>query len=186
MKYYFVLVSLLLVSSCSEIKHYENLSKKSGVLQSASIGSELYRVHKQRDLPNVFGKADIHGGKVDEGFTELRFMGLTDNGKIIFRLTDIDIVSNENVFTRYGASRSVISSSSTANATLYGDTAYGSSNTSSTVTHYEKPKARITKLPPNTVEFAFKPSDKVLELDGVNIEIKAVSKYSIKYILHTK
>jgi len=172
------------LSSCADIKHYENFSKETGSLQTASIGSELYRIHKQRDLPNVFGKADLWGGKIDEGFAELRFMGITEDGKVIFRLTDIDIQSNETVFTRYGVSRSTIHSNTNANASVYGNTAYGTSSTNATITRHEKPEARITKLPPSTVEFVFDPTVKILKLEGVSVEIIETTQYSLSYILH--
>lgn len=172
------------MAGCAQIQHYEQVSKSLSEMHTASIGSELYRISKTRDLPNAFGKADVWGGKVNEGYSELRFMGLTEDGDIIFRLTDIDIESNESVFTRYGISKSTINSNTTANATAYGNSAYGSAQTNTTISHYDKPQATITKLPPNTVEFVFKPQDKSLPLDGITVEIVDVQKYSIKYILH--
>lgn len=160
------------------------MSKKPNISHTVSIGNELYRIQKQRDLPNVFGKADIYGGKVEEGFTELRFMGIADDGKIIFRLTDIDIQSNETVFTRYGASRTTINSNSSANVSVYGNSAIGSGNTNTLITKQEKPEAQITKLPPNTVDFVFDPKEKYLKLEGVTVEVLDASKYSLSYILH--
>lgn len=177
---------LLLLSACAQIQHYEHVSKPIGVQLTASIGSELYRIQKERDLPNAFGKADIWGGKVNEGFSELRFMGLTDDGRVVFRLTDIDIVSNETVFTRYGFSHSTINTRTTANASMVGNTAYGTANSNSVVTHYEKPKAQITTLPPGTVEFAFDPKERVLNLESISLEIEQVSEYSISYVLHKR
>ncbi|WP_299176751.1 hypothetical protein [uncultured Neptuniibacter sp.] len=184
MKLVSILALCLLMLGCSQIQRYETVSKTIGTQQTAAIGSELYRVNKTRDLPNAFGKADVWGGKVNEGYSELRFMGLTNDGKIIFRLTDIDIESNESVFTRYGTSRSTINSNTTANASVYGNTAYGSANTNTTVSHYEKPEATITQLPPNTIEFVFDPSDKMLPLEGITIEVLQVKTYSISYVLH--
>ena len=174
----------VVLSSCAEIKHYENISKETDVLQTASIGSELYRIQKQRDLPNVIGKADVWGGKIDEGFTELRFMGVTEDGKVIFRLTDVDIQSNETVFTRYGVSRSTIQSNTNANASAYGNTASGTSTTRATIIHHDKPEARVTQLPPNTVEFVFDPKAKILKLENVSVEITETTQYSITYFLH--
>lgn len=184
MKLVSIVIFSLLMLGCSQIQHYENVSKPLESQQTAALGSELYRINKTRDLPNAFGKADVWGGKVNKGYSELRFMGLTDDGKIIFRLTDVDIESNESVFTRYGTSSSTINSNTTANASIYGNTAYGSANTNTTVSHYEKPKATITQLPPNTVEFIFNPADKNLPLEGITIEILEVKAYSISYVLH--
>ena len=184
MKLLSILVLSFILLGCSQIQHYEHISKPVAQPQIASVGNELYRIKKTRDLPNVFGKADVWGGKINEGYSELRFMGLTSEGGIIFRLTDIDIESNENVFTRYGASHSTVSSNTTANATAYGNSAYGNAHTNTTISHYKKPEATITKLPPNTVEFVFDPAEKNLALEGITIEIIEVKKYSISYVLH--
>ena len=175
---------MLLLSACgATIRTHETYSKPAGIEQVASIGSELYRVTKQRDLPNAFGKADIFGGKVNSGYTELRFMGLTPDGKIIFRLTDIDIESNESTMSRYGTSSTTINSNTTANASTYGNSAYGSAYTNATIRHYEKPQASVSQLPPNTVEFVFDPAQKTLKLEGVAIEITKATSYSISYVL---
>lgn len=178
-----ITVILLILNGCAQIQHYTHFSKPVETLQIASIGTELYRITKTRDLPNAFGKADIWGGKVDEGYTELRYMGLTKEGKIVFRLTDADILSNESVFTRYGASRTVINSNTSANVTVNGATAYGNANSNSTVTHIEKTKATITQLPPNKVEFKFDPTQKSLTLENVIVEVVDVKEHSISYIL---
>lgn len=184
MKYIVCLMMVFCVVSCAEIQQYKDVSKPSNSPQTAALGSELYRISKTRDLPNVFGKADIYGGKVNEGYSELRFMGVTEDGGIIFQLTNVDIESNETVFTRYGRSTSTVNSSTSANASVYGNTAYGTAQTNTTVSHYEKPEASITQLPPNTIQFVFDPSEKLLELDGVTIEVIEVKKYSIRYVLH--
>lgn len=179
-----IVILSFLVWGCSPIQRYENVSKPIDAIQTASLGSELYRINKTRDLPDAFGKADVWGGKVNEGYAELRFMGLTPDGKIIFRLTDIDIESNESVFTRYGTNRTTVNSKTTANATAHGNTAYGTARTNTTISHYEKPNATITQRPPNTIEFVFDPSDKILPLDGITVEVEDVKEYSISYVLH--
>ncbi len=183
MRIYLILISLLLLFSCAPIKHYEIMSKKTGIVHTVSIGSELYRIKKERDLPNVFGKADIHGGKIEEGLTELRFMGIADDGKIMFRLTDIDIQSNETVFTRYGANRTTINTNANANVSVYGNSAFGSGNANTVITEHDKPEAQITKLP-NTVDFVFDPKDKYLKLEDITVEVIDATKYSLSYTLH--
>src|SRR5688572_8281596 len=110
MKRLIIILLGFIAFGCAPIKHYEHVSKSVGIAQTAALGAELYRINKTRDLPNAFGAADIWGGKVNEGYSELRFMGLTPEGGVIFRFTDIDIESNESVFTRYGVSRSTVNS----------------------------------------------------------------------------
>jgi hypothetical protein len=185
MKYFTIATMFFLLSGCgATIKTHESFSTPVGVEKTTSIGNELYRVIKKRDLKNVFGKADIFGGKVSAGYTELRFMGLNPDRSIIFRLTDIDIETNETTMSRYGSSSTTVNSNTTANATVVGNSAYGSANTNTTIRHYDKPQATITQLPPNTVEFLFDPAEKTLKLEGVSIEITKVTNYSISYVLN--
>ena len=175
------------VSACgSTIQNYNHVSKETNVIQTTSIGSELYRIKKQKDLINAFGKADIFGGKVDAGYTELRFMGLNQNGDIIFRLTDIDIESNESTMSRYSINTATVQTNTTVNASTYGNTVYGNANSTSTIRQHNKPEARVTQLPANTVEFSFPFDKKKLELESIDVEIISVSEYSIKYTLRKK
>ncbi|WP_067866814.1 hypothetical protein [Neptuniibacter marinus] len=185
MKIILVISVLFFLTACgASIQTYESYSKTAGILQTASIGGELYRVNKEKDLPNAFGKADLFGGRLNAGYTELRFMGLTPEGHIIFRLIDIDIESNETTMSRYGTSTTTVNSNTTANASVYGNSAYGTANTRTVISHYEKPSATVTQLPPNTVEFIFNPEDKILELEGVSVEVVKTTDYSISYVLH--
>ncbi|QLE86649.1 hypothetical protein FLM48_17165 [Shewanella sp. Scap07] len=183
MKKTLIALFTLLISGCAQIEQYETISRTLEVPQKATLGSELYRIKKTRDLPNAFGRADVWGGKIDEGYSELRFMGLDPSGKIIFRLTDNDVQSNESVFTRYGTSTTVVNSSTTGMSSAHGGNVHSSANTNATITHYEKPKATINRLPTNTLDFLFNPNDKILQLEGVTVEIQEVKEHSITYVL---
>lgn len=92
---------LIILGGCAQIESYRTFDQPTGEQLSAPIGGVMLKIRKTRDLPNVFGRADIWGGKVDEGFTELRYLGMSEDGTISLRLVDQDIVSDENVFTRY-------------------------------------------------------------------------------------
>ena len=168
MNRFIALVATMFIAGCAQIQTYEQLDRDTGAEYTASINDELFRIHKKTDLPNAFGNADLFGGKVDAGTTELRFMGLTSDGQIIFRLTDVDIVSNETTMSRYGSTYSTVNVTSPNHAT---------------VQTYEKPEATARQLPPNTVEFLFDPEERSLELKGIIIEVLSVSTYSISYRL---
>ena len=71
---------LLLVSACTTIQEYENLTQKTDVLLSTSVNGVIFKIQKEKDLPNVFGKKDIYGGLVNQGEKSLRFRGLNQNG----------------------------------------------------------------------------------------------------------
>jgi hypothetical protein len=152
-------IFLTVMTACGQIQTYESYSVSSEVEETASIGNELYRITKEEDLPNVIGKADIYGGKRIIGFTELRFLGLTPEGHIKFRLSDVDIATNETVMTRYGG-------------------------TSSNGSHHEKDMATIHQLPPAIVDFTFDPGEGNLELEGVTVEILSTKPHTIRYVLH--
>lgn len=93
-------VSLSLIS-CGQIESYRSLDQSYNRKLSAPAGGVVLKIRKTRDLPNVFGRADIWGGKVNEGYTELRYLGVMSDGTLLLRLLDLDIHSNEDVFTRY-------------------------------------------------------------------------------------
>lgn len=183
MKKLIIVLSILFVASCGSLQSYKSISQPIGVARTVSIGSKLYRVTKTRDLPNAFGKADIFGGKIKAGYTDLRFMGVTKKGEVIFRLTDVDIESNETTMSRYGHSSTMASSNTSVNATYSGNSIYGSSNTNTIIKHYEKPKSSTIQLHPNTVEFFFDPKEKVLNLEDISIKILSVTNHSITYLI---
>ena len=169
MKHLITALLMLLIPACSSIQHYQYSSHSYGVLHQAFIGEELYRIHRERDLPNVFGRADVWGGKVNEGMSELRFMGLTDEGEIIFGVTEIDILSNESVFTRYGVGQS--------------NTTINPQGTQAVTTHIPAPEADVMHLP-STVQITFDPAREVLILRDVSVEIVEVQDSMVSYILH--
>jgi len=156
------------LSGCAQIQTYEHLDRETEAQYTASINDEIFRIHKTKDLTNAFGKADLFGGKSDIGTTELRFMGLTEEGQIIFRLTDIDIFTNETTMSRYGSSYSTVNATSPYHATIR---------------TYHKPEATSRQLPPNTVEFLFDPADEWLKLKEIEIQVLSVSTYEITYFL---
>jgi hypothetical protein len=74
-------------------------------------------VDKERNLENVLGASDIFGRKTKEGFSELRFAGVTPSGEVVLYRTDTNIITNETTMSRTPFS----STYSQANAT----TTYG-------------------------------------------------------------
>ena len=156
---------LFLVSACTTIQEYENLTQKTDVLLSTSVNGVIFKIQKEKDLPNVFGKKDIYGGMVNQGEKSLRFRGLNQNGNLVLRLIDIDVQSNENVFTRYNIGSSTPS---------------GNNNIIIT----DAPEARIDRLPENVYEFEFDyRQNKILDLGYIKVSFENVTAYSIRYLL---
>ena len=78
----------------------DNLAQSSATELNTHIGGQVFKIDRSTDLPNAFGKADIFGGKVNRGYTELRYQGTRDN-----RLGDV----RPNNITEYAAWSDAIS-----------------------------------------------------------------------------
>ena len=100
----------------------------------------------------TFGHADMFGRTVDGGSVELRYQGETSDGKLVFRLVDIDVRSNETTMNR----TPITYSSGTAAARTYG----GVARANGTAISIRGQEGRNEMLPPNTTEFAIGPQRK--------------------------
>lgn len=107
-----------------------------------SVGDNLIRVTIKEPLPNAFGGSDIFGRKREKGFVEVRFMGMTEDGRAVFRRRSVDVVSNETTMSRSQSlmpNSTINQSGSGANAAIIIEGNDG---------------AGMEVLPANTIEFA--------------------------------
>lgn len=170
----FVVLTLVFVlAGCgATIQTHERLSQETGRELSTHVGGQVLRVQRTQDLPNAFGKADVFGGKVNRGYTELRYQGLAADGRLVFRVTEVETESTETTMSRYGGS------TSTLNAQRVGNNVYG------TVTTYDAPRGSTERLPPNTTEFAIDPKKtKELTIGGVKVLVISATETSLAYQL---
>ena len=79
---------------------YLNLNQTLDKELYASVGSVIFRLDRTSDLPNVLGGADIYGGKIDGGYSEVRLIGV-EAELLIFESVDIFKNSTENTLQRY-------------------------------------------------------------------------------------
>ena len=112
-------ILILSLTGCGTIQIQERLSQNVGRDLSTYIGGQVFKIQRTSNLPNVFGKADIFGGKVNRGFTEVRYQGFSSDGQLVFRITEIETESTETTMSRYGRS------TSTLNAQRIGNNTYG-------------------------------------------------------------
>ena len=168
-----VLPLVLALAGCgATIQTYERLSQDTGRELSTHVGGQVLRVQRTQDLPNAFGKADVFGGKVNRGYTELRYQGLAADGRLVFRITEVETESTETTMSRYGGS------TSTLNAQRVGNSVYG------TVTTYDAPRGSTERLPPNTTEFALDPKKtKELTIGGIKVLVVSATETSLAYQL---
>jgi hypothetical protein len=167
-----------LLVGCAPIETYSSTDQPTSKVLYADIGGVVLKLRKSRDLPNIFGKADIWGGKVDEGFKELRFIGVSPDGTIKFRLVDVDVMSNEDVFTRYMGNKTTFKARTTVNP--YSNTA----TTQGSISKNER-EANRKVLPPNVTEFSHNyKTNPELVLMGKRISIIDASPANITYSLN--
>ena len=119
-------------------------------------------------------------------------MGLNQNGNLVLRLSDVDIKSNENVFTRYNIGRAPLPSFPKTPVMTQGTMIGGNQpqnqvttiTNNNTVVITDAPEARIDRLPENVYEFEFDyKQNKVLDLGYITVLFENVTAYSIKYVL---
>lgn len=96
-----VILTGLLTGACGAIREHRNILQPLESQLTASVGSSLFRLNKQRDLPNVWGGRDITGGKVARGFAEVRLIGISDDQKVDVRIFDVNADNTENTLDRY-------------------------------------------------------------------------------------
>ena len=96
-----VLTSFLFVG-CGAIREYSKLHMPVDRTLRAGVGQAVFRIQKSRDLPNIYGKADIFGREVDTGYTELRYLGMTDESTLAFVFREREVYSNETTMSRAG------------------------------------------------------------------------------------
>ena len=53
------IISFLIITSCTTIQEYENLTQETDVLLSTSVNGVIFKIQKEKDLPNAYGKKDI-------------------------------------------------------------------------------------------------------------------------------
>ena len=100
------LIFALGLLGCATVRDHREISHPEGQIHTASVGSTLFRLNKIGDLPNAFGGRDIYGGKVDEGFAEVKLAGI-EGSKVLLNAFDISRNSTETTMDRYGVNSNV-------------------------------------------------------------------------------
>lgn len=167
------LAFVIALTGCgATIQTHEQLSQDTGRELSTHVGGQVMKIQRTSDLPNAFGKADVFGGRLNRGYTELRYQGLAPDGRVNFRVTEVETESTETTMSRYGGS------TSTLNAQRVGNSVYG------TVTTYDAPRGNTERLPPNTTQFAVDPNKtKDFTVAGVKVQIISATETSLAYQL---
>ena len=148
------------------------INKRENTEIYTSVGDALVKVTLRESLPNAFGGADIFGRKRERGFVEIRYMGMTQDGRAVFRRKTVDIFSNETTMSPSQSlvrQPSVVQNGNGANIAIVGNTGGG---------------AKVELLPPDTIEFALDISKhKLITVEDRVIEILSADPGGVSFII---
>ena len=150
----------MLVRSSGQGFRFDQCGRQQG--DYTSVGDVLVKVTLKDSLPNIFGKADIFGRKRDRGYIEIRFMGMAQDGRAIFRRRTVEILTNE---TTLSPSQSIQRSSTIIQGGGYGNNV--------AIVGHEGGDATVERLPPDTIEFALDlVKNRIVTVEGWQLEIR--------------
>ncbi|PWB81403.1 MAG: hypothetical protein C3F08_01995 [Candidatus Methylomirabilota bacterium] len=162
-----LLVAATFLVGCGSIQEHSKLAMPVDRTLRTGPGGVVFRIERSRDLANIYGRADLWGRKIDTGYEELRYVGLSDDGQVVFRFREQQILSNETTLTQMGGLAAFGAQGSTAAATAIGPA-----------------QAHIQVLPPQEVEFKHDFARKAtLEYAGVRILILGATPSELTYAL---
>src|SRR5437588_7040352 len=91
MKPLFALILVLLLSACSDVQERSRIvGARTGTQLTASVGDTVLRVSREKNLPNIAGKADIFGRTTPTGVEAVQYLGVKD-GRAYFKRRTIDV-----------------------------------------------------------------------------------------------
>jgi hypothetical protein len=129
--------------SCTDVQERSNIvGARTGTPLTASVGDTVLRVSRQKNLPNIAGKADIFGRMTPTGVETVQYLGVKD-GMAIFRRRTVDV---ETGATTMNSTPLIIPNTATTTSSgsvnIYGPSGYGHGSYSGTST---------TSLPPTVI-----------------------------------
>ena len=141
-----------------------------GAIRETYIGGSIFKEEHKRAMRTAIGTRDLFGRKEYAGFTELRFQGITSDGLIVLRLTEVDTQSKRRT--------SSISADANVGKPGYVNGVYvdGGTTIRGTITHPAE------ELPPNTTEFSFDPTKETeLAIAGYRVRFLEFTHQKLKY-----
>jgi hypothetical protein len=146
MKPAFPLVSLfacVCLFGCADVQERSHIvGGRTGTQLTASVGDTVLRVSREKNLPNIAGKADIFGRTTPTGVETLQYLGVKD-GKAFFKRRTVNV---ETGATTMNSTPLIIPNTATTTSSgsvnVYGPNGYGHGSYSGTST---------TSLPPTVI-----------------------------------
>lgn len=183
----FIVLATILAYGCANIDHTSKASQLTDKPLFAGVGDLVLSVERQRNLKNAFGKSDIFGRKTTEGYTEIRFAGVEENGTVVLYRKDVSILSNETTMSRTPISRTsgTASTNVTGTASTYGNQ---TSVNAAGRTTYNSTTVRPAEdfhiaVPADTIAIRLDADESHLPISGYLIAITRASRNSLQYVV---
>ena len=171
----------LALAACATIEHQADLHQKLDKQLEAGVGDIVVSITKQRDLENVFGRADLYGRKTDEGSIEVRYLGTDQVGNAVFARRESTIQTDETVFNRGPGTYIPNTSSTTTTGSIGGTPVSASSTTTGTGTFIPARPATKIILPEQSVAIVVDPQRRRFIVSGFAVDVFAADSTGVKY-----
>lgn len=179
----FILLLTLAISTvgCASVEHTQKLQQPTNKVLIAGVGDVILKVNSEKDLPNVFGKADLYGRKTPTGTTTIQYKGIS-NGIAHFVRRTISIETNA---TTMNSSPLVVNNTTTSNHSgNIGGVLYNGTTTTSappTVVMPNTPQAQYFPQQDVNINISLKDSNKEIIAEGYKIQILNANQTSVSY-----
>ena len=188
----FILLACANLWSCADVQERSHIvGAKTGTPLTASVGDTVLRVQREKNLPNIAGKADIFGRTTPTGVDTVQYLGVRD-GKAFFKRRTVDV---ETGATTMNSTPLIIPNTATTyhrvSVDVYGSNGYAFGSYSGTSTTVGPPTV-IPAHPPApmvmdegslllSVELSRKPAQ--LSVDGKTLTILQADSARLVYML---
>jgi hypothetical protein len=192
MKALFAVILALFLWGCSDVQERSHIvGGRTGTPLTASVGDTVLRVAREKNLPNIAGKADIFGRTTPTGVETVQYMGVRD-GRAFFKRRSVNVETGATTMNSTPLiipNTATTTQSGTVNVYGSGGSGFGSySGTSTTVL----PPTVIPAHPPApmvmdegslllSVDLSKKPAQ--LSVAGKTLTILSADSSSLTYIL---
>lgn len=179
------LVAAALIAACATIEHTAKTEQPIGQPTIAGVGDVVLRVTKQRNLENVFGKADLFGRKTNEGFSELRFAGVEKSGEVVLYRKDVRIITNETTMSRTPISTTTGSANTNVTGNYYGNRNSGNVNANARTDYSSTTLMPASDfhvvVPAETIPIRLSSGETKVPMEGYVVEIIKATPSSLEY-----
>lgn len=174
---------LLLLMACASVQQTNRISQPLGTEIVAGVGDTVLNITKEKNLPNVFGKADLFGRTTPTGMTYVQYLGVHNN-KAIFKRKSVFIETGAT--TMNSTPLLIQNSATTTHSGLVGSTMYSGSSTTAlppTIIPANPPEIKLLDQGAIEISVDLNKDNKQLFVEGTTINIIRADSSKLIYII---